>query len=270
MPYPKAIKILELWISQGLKNVRFSGGEPTLYRELPELIQQARTGGVNRIAISTNGSAGISLYLRLIECGVDDFSISLDACCSSVCNKMSGGSNCWDRIIENIRILSSLTYVTVGMVFTEENIEQCMESVRFAASLGVADIRVIPSAQYNKALSTLSELPDSFLVKYPILNYRIQNIRNGCNVRGIPDGNCNHCRLVLDDMAVAGKYHFPCIIYMREGGNPIGEIGDGENLRKSRTEWSYHHPVWKDPICKKNCLDVCIDYNKIANSVFKP
>jgi len=44
------------WISEGLKNVRFTGGEPTLYRGLTELVSMCKAGGVERIAISTNGS----------------------------------------------------------------------------------------------------------------------------------------------------------------------------------------------------------------------
>jgi hypothetical protein len=60
-------------------------------------------------------------------------------------------------------------------------------------------------------------------------------------------------------MAVANGYHFPCIIYMREQGDPIGQVGP--NMRKERYEWMVNHDAHKDPICSKNCLDVCIDYN---------
>jgi hypothetical protein len=65
---------------------------------------------------------------------------------------------------------------------------------------------------------------------------------------------------VLDDMAVMGGMHYPCIIYMREGGDPIGKAGTC-HVREERAEWSRTHAVQLDPICDRNCLDVCVDYN---------
>ena len=173
---------------------------------------------------------------------------------------MSGGIvGAWERVVYNIRELSKLTYVTVGMVFTEDNVKEAIKSVRFAHSLGVADIRVISAAQYNEALKGLEELEPEILDAHPILKYRINNFKEGRNVRGIKESDCHTCHLINDDSVVAGKYHFPCVIYMREKGNPIGEVGP--NMREERINWTKNHDTFKDPICQKNCLDVCIDYN---------
>lgn len=73
VPFEESRECLRLWIEQGLKNVRFSGGEPTLYKYLPNLVRQAKDGGVEHIAISTNGSASKERYQELIDCGVNDF-----------------------------------------------------------------------------------------------------------------------------------------------------------------------------------------------------
>lgn len=264
IPFEQATKTIDLWISQELKNIRFSGGEPTLYFSLDKLVSQCRKGDVEHIAISTNGTANIETYLTLIQVGVNDFSISLDGGCCVVGTDMTGGvRGAWTKAVESIRTLSKITYVTVGMVFTEANIDQCVEAVLFVYSLGISDIRVIPAAQYNKALTKLIDLPTNILDKYPILRYRIGNIQANKNVRGICQGDCHRCWLALDDMAVAGKWHFPCIIYLREGGNPIGEVGS--NMRLERLRWILRHNSKNDPICSKNCLDVCVDYNNTAS-----
>jgi hypothetical protein len=126
--------------------------------------------------------------------------------------------------------------------------------------LGVSDIRIIPSAQFNKMLSAVSRLSDDFINKYPILKYRVNNIRQNRHVRGLQEHDCNRCRLVWDDMAVAGNYHFPCIIYLREKGDPIGEIGP--KMRQERFDWSKTHDCLKDEICRRNCLDVCVAHNR--------
>lgn len=263
IPYEQAKKTVRLWAEQGLKNIRFSGGEPTLYKQLPDLVSLANSLGVERIAISTNGSHSPDYYKMLTDRGVNDFSISLDNCTREGIKLMSGGLDIWDRLIFNIESLSKLTYVTVGMVFNEHNIQRAKESVMFAASLGVSDIRVLSSAQFNKALDILKTLPEDFLNKFPILKYRINNFRDGKNVRGLYDTDSNKCKLVLDDIAVAGDEHFPCIIYLREGGKAIGKVN--RYVRQEREFWSEQHDTQKDPICKANCLDVCRLYNNIAD-----
>lgn len=257
--FVSAMQTLQLWVRDGLKNVRFSGGEPTLYPRLADLVSYCKNHGVERIAISTNGASSMKLYKRLIDAGVNDFSVSLDACCAQVGDTMAGIKGAWDKVVNNIKELSKITYVTVGMVFTEDNVDDCIESVMFADSLGVSDIRVIPSAQYNQALIKLTDLPKEVLSKYPILKYRINNLARGKHVRGIQPNDTNKCPLVLDDMAVAGGKHFPCIIYMREQGDPIGSVGP--KMREERLEWFQRHDTHKDPICRGNCLDVCVQYN---------
>jgi len=178
---------------------------------------------------------------------------------------MTGRDDVWDRIVQNIRSLAGLTYVTVGMVFTPENVGDCMDTVMFADSLGVDDIRVIPAAQSGCGLRQLAELPDSVLARHPILRYRVENAKRGRPMRGLSASDSARCRLVLDDMAVAGGYHFPCIIYLREGGEPIGRITNG--ARAERARWSRDHDTKADPICAGMCLDVCVDYNNTASAV---
>ena len=259
--FDEAMETVRLWCDDGLRHVRFSGGEPTLYDGLIDLVRYCRSHGVERIAISTNGSQPVEVYRALVEAGVNDFSISLDGGCCAVSEAMTGGvEGSWGLVTENIRALSRLTYVTAGMVFTEANVEQCVEAVEFAWSLGVGDVRVIPSAQYNRALSKLALLPDEMLSRMPILKYRIDNIRAGRHVRGIDPGDEHKCHLALDDMAVVQGKHYPCIIHLREGGEAIGNVGP--QMRRERADWIEWHEPWNDPICRANCLDVCQDFNR--------
>jgi len=266
LSFEQAKYVVDLWADQGLKNIRFSGGEPTTWQPLARLIDYAKRKDIERIAVSTNGSASFSLYKELLSAGVNDFSISLDACCSAFGEIMNGGiKGGWEKSIKNIEKLSAVTYVTVGMVFTEYNMDDAVDSILFAHSLGVSDIRIISSAQYNEVIKNVAELPEEVLNAHPILKYRVTNFKNGRNVRGIKKEDSHTCALVLDDMAVAQNYHFPCIIYLREMGSAIGKI-DG-NIRFDRYMWAILHDTHKDPICRKNCLDVCIDYNNKCNII---
>ena len=260
---------IDLWCFPfPLENIRFSGGEPTLHKDIIEIIKYSKSKRINRIAISTNGSNKLSLYEELIDAGVNDFSISLDACCAEDGDKMSGGvKDSWNKVIANIREISKLTYVTVGVVLTPDNIDKTIDTIRFAHSLGVSDIRIISAAQWNKPIPRLEEVEKEIIDAHPILKYRIKHFAEGVNVRGMLPTDSNKCAIVLDDSVIAGDYHYPCVIYMREKGLPIGRVSS--NMRKEREEWHLTHNTFEDKICRNNCLDVCRDYNNIYHAYHK-
>jgi len=252
---------IDYWCeNEPLENIRFSGGEPSLHKDIIEIIAYAKSKGIKRIAVSTNGSNKIELYKKMLDAGVNDFSISLDANCASDGDMMAGyipGS--WDIVVKNIEILSKLTYVSVGVVLTDDSVDKTIETIAFAHSLGVTDIRIISSAQYNGAIPRLNEVPMEIRKAHPILDYRIKHFAEGVNVRGLADTDSHKCAIVLDDSVIAGDFHFPCVIYMREKGSAIGKVGP--NMREERIKWHENHDVVKDKICKENCLDVCRDHN---------
>lgn len=264
LSYEHAADTVRLWAAQGLRNIRFSGGEPTMFPYIIDLVRLARDLDIRRIALSTNGSAPTILYEQLVNAGMNDASVSLDACCAEDGDKMAGGiKGVFDAITENIRWLATRIYTTVGVVLTPDNLDTVNEIIRFADSLGVSDIRIIPAAQEGDRLSGV-QVDDRLLIKYPILRYRIRNLQAGRQVRGLSQSDPNRCPLVLDDMAVNQGKHFPCIIYMRESGAAIGTVGP--NMRVERKQWAETHDTQADPICRKNCLDVCVDYNQTWNA----
>lgn len=264
-------EIIDLWTNEGLENIRFSGGEPTMHKDLDAMIEYAKSKNVEHVAISTNGSADYEVYEDLVKSGVNDFSISLDACCSSFADQMAGTDAKFDTIISNIKRLSTITYVTVGMVFTDHNVKDIYNTIKFAHDLGVSDIRIISAAQCNslyvKFTEALGLLDKDILDAHPILKYRVNNILNKRNVRGFTKNDTNKCYLLHDDSMVTGSKHFPCVIYMREGGKAIGKIG--KDMRKDRIEFFKNFDTHRDPICKKNCLDVCIDFNNKCKELSK-
>jgi hypothetical protein len=214
---------------------------------------------MDRIALSTNGSAPLAFYRELLAVGVNDLSVSLDACCAEDGDRMAGGVNgAWAVVVENIRALSREVYLTVGVVLTRDNAAHVNETIQFAHDLGVTDIRVIPAAQCDDKLAV--EVDDALLAAHPILRYRVRNRQHGFGVRGLSPGASSRCGLVVDDIAVMRGQHYPCIIYLREGGQPIGKLGP--NMRSERATWALEHDVRADPICRANCIDVCVDYNR--------
>jgi MoaA/NifB/PqqE/SkfB family radical SAM enzyme len=171
---------------------------------------------------------------------------------------MAGTCGYFDKVVNNIKEISKRTYVTIGTVLTEDNVQETENIICFAHDLGVSDIRIIPSAQYNKINQI--NISDEILSKHPILKYRINNIKNNVSIRGLSIEDSNHCWLLCDDTAIMGDYFFPCIIALREGCPPIGKVGP--NMKQERMEWIKKHDCIKDPICGYNCLDVCACHNR--------
>jgi MoaA/NifB/PqqE/SkfB family radical SAM enzyme len=264
MSFDDIKNVIDFWASENIQNVRLSGGEPTVHPNIVEIVQYIKNTckDIKHIAISTNGYSNLSLYKELIDSGVNDYSISLDACCSSVGDMMSGGvTGSWNKVVSNIKELSKLTYITVGMVFDKQNSKDMADSIVFAHNLGVADIRIISAAQWNNFdIFKNLQLDNNVLNAHPILKYRVNNFTNGRNVRGIQSTDSRKCGLLIDDMIVKGDYHYPCVIKMREGCDPIGKITD-TTVRQDRYNYYLIHDCYKDNICQQNCLDVCVDYN---------
>jgi molybdenum cofactor biosynthesis enzyme MoaA len=258
LTFEQAKEVVDIWASGNIHNIRFSGGEPTIWPHLLDLVKYTKEKkSIEHIALSTNGSAPLVFYEELCFAGVNDFSISLDACCAATADRMAGVDAHFTHICAVIKRLSELTYVTVGVVLDERNDKELKEIVDYATFLGVHDIRIIPSAQSNHKLSL------DVHTKYKILKYRLSNMKAGRHVRGIQSSDCAKCHLVKDDMVVLHGKHFPCVIYMREQGKPIGDVYGKSitEIRKERKKWFDTTNTYEDLICKHNCLDVCIDHN---------
>lgn len=113
MPLEDIKKTIDIWAANDIRNIRFSGGEPTVHPDLLEIIKytKAKCTNIEHIALSTNGSRSTKYYMELADAGVNDFSISLDACCSDIGDSMAGGTKgpmkgVWNRIVKNITSLS--------------------------------------------------------------------------------------------------------------------------------------------------------------------
>jgi cyclic pyranopterin phosphate synthase len=78
----------------GITNVRLTGGEPTLRRGLPELIeglQALRPQGLQRVSMTSNGTRLSELAAALKSAGLDDLNISIDARDPALFQKLTRG-----------------------------------------------------------------------------------------------------------------------------------------------------------------------------------
>jgi len=233
-----------------LRHIQLTGGEPTKSPILLDLCQFIKSKSI-RLGISTNGSATRKFYESL---HADAFSISLDDYDYTVLTRR--GYKHIETVVDNIVHLSKNFYVNVGVIIDKLNFNRMVKIIDFILGLGVADIKLSVSTHDG----VLPVIGDGDYSKYPILNYRVTRFRAGKNMRGIALDDNFKCELMKNDIAIVGDRHYPCLVYAREKGDPIGLIDGG--VRSDRLRWYDMHDPKADPICREFCMDFKCEYNR--------
>jgi cyclic pyranopterin phosphate synthase len=86
--------VVEAAAGLGMESVRFTGGEPLIRKELPEMIRHAKqVVGIKDVAITTNASLLKRRLPELLDAGLDRVNISLDAVDPDAFRRATGGGN---------------------------------------------------------------------------------------------------------------------------------------------------------------------------------
>jgi cyclic pyranopterin phosphate synthase len=99
--------VIEAAVGLGMTSVRFTGGEPLLRKELPEMVAVAKRLGVEDVAITTNATLLKRRLSELLAAGLDRVNISLDAVSPEVFRVATGGGN-FKQVWEGITTLLEL------------------------------------------------------------------------------------------------------------------------------------------------------------------
>ncbi|HEX8550563.1 MAG TPA: GTP 3',8-cyclase MoaA [Abditibacteriaceae bacterium] len=90
LTFEEIARVATVGASLGLKKIRLTGGEPTLRRDLPTLVQMLRAiDGVEEIALTTNASRLDELAQPLHDAGLSSVNISLDSLQSERANALA-------------------------------------------------------------------------------------------------------------------------------------------------------------------------------------
>ena len=99
------IRIIDACISRGVRTLRITGGEPTLYPQLDDLIRQAGMMGLDDMAMTTNGwSLDPDRARRWIETGLRRLTFSLDTLQEDRMKRITRSRTSVKRVLESIDI----------------------------------------------------------------------------------------------------------------------------------------------------------------------
>lgn len=78
----EVVRLAGLFVDSGIDQIRLTGGEPLLRRDLLECVRDIdalRERGLRRLSMTTNASRIAPRAAELVAAGIDDFNVSLDA-----------------------------------------------------------------------------------------------------------------------------------------------------------------------------------------------
>lgn len=131
--------ILDQCWSVGIPHVVFTGGEPTLRDDLPDLIRHAERNG-QITGINTNGRRlrDRGFLERLIEAGLDHVQITLESHDADIHDQMVQSRGAWKQTVAGIEnVLNSPLYMMTNTTLLVENSPTLAQTLEFLAVKGV-------------------------------------------------------------------------------------------------------------------------------------
>ncbi len=256
----------------GIFILTFTGGEPTLREDLPELLLYAQNKGMVTGLISNGRKLKDKTYVNVLEkSGLDFVQVTLESHKSEIHDKMTNTKGSWRETIEGIKnAVQSQIYVSTNTTLSKNNADDFLLTIDFIKSLGVDAFGCNSLIYSGKATDASQEfaLPTEDLITL------LPSIRNKAQMIGLkflwytPTQYCNFdpvslglgiksCTAAMINACVGPNGDvYPCQSYFESLGNILTEPW----------EKIWHHPLaekirrreYVEEKCKKcNQLQVC-------------
>ncbi len=127
-----------------IPHIVFTGGEPTLNADLPELIAYAESQGVIT-GLNTNGRklADANFVQSLVDAGLDHVQITLESHDPSIHDKMVLSKGAWEETVAGIKnVLASKLYVMTNTTLLTHNSPTIDATLKFLGELGVPTVGI--------------------------------------------------------------------------------------------------------------------------------
>lgn len=256
----------------GVFILTFTGGEPTLREDLPELLLYAQNKGMVTGLISNGRKLKDRAYVEALEkSGLDFVQITLESHKLKIHELMTAAKGSWKETVEGIEnAVQSQIYVTTNSTLSKYSAPDFLETIDFLKKIGV-DAFGCNSLIYSGKANTISK---EFALPLETLNELLPKIHDKANQLGLkflwytPTQYCRFdpvklglgvksCTAAMINMCVAPNGDvYPCQSYFESLGNIL------------KTDWRkiWNHPLavqirkkeYVEPKCK-DCsqLQIC-------------
>jgi radical SAM protein with 4Fe4S-binding SPASM domain len=236
----------------GVFILTFTGGEPTLRNDLPELLRYAQTKGMVTGLITNGRRLKDSAFVGILEkSGLDFVQVTLESHKPEIHDKMTNEAGSWNETVEGIKnTAKSQIYVSTNTTLSKHNAADFLSTVDFIKALGV-DAFGCNSLIYSGKAPDASE---EFALSYEELNVLLPKIRDKAHQAGLkflwytPTQYCSldplklglgvkSCTATLINECVGPNGDvYPCQSYFESLGNILTDPWD---------------KIWNSPLAEK-------------------
>jgi len=260
-------RLVGIFAQMGIRRVRLTGGEPTLRRDVVEIVGDvAGTPGIEEVALTTNGHRLAELARPLRAAGLRQLNVSLDTFDPARLERLSGRAADVDRIRAGIAAAAAAGFPSLKVntvVLRGVNEHELGDLARFAWSHGAiaryielmpfGGGEVVSVAEMQRLLAEqgLSLEPDATRGWGPARHMRGVSRVGDRELRGllgfigaITENFCGDCNRVRVSAAGAlraclgGRDEVPLVGLLREGSDDDVEAAIREGLSRKRDR---HH-----------------------------
>jgi len=217
-------KIADKMSRMNLINVVFTGGEPFIRKDLPEIVKIFTRKGIN-VRIQTTGAPNISddMIKETISAGVKHMTVSLDTLDKAKQDEICQSKNLWDSAVRVIKLaIKSLPkgVVVVNTVVTRKNYAELPQIVKFVTSLGAfssfvpvhlvkrPEIENPIRAFYDEFNFNESDIPELRKVYHELIDMKRDGYSIGSSTRFLKDSLETIISGNQKWKCDAGKYYF--------------------------------------------------------------
>lgn len=233
----------------GVFIVTFTGGEPTLREDLPDLLTYAQNQGIVTGVVTNGRRLQDQDYVDTLErAGLDFVQITLESHTAAVHDEITGVHGSWKETVQGIKnAVSTQIYVTTNTTLNQHNADGILATVDFVKELGVAAFGCNSIIYSGKAV----EIDDEFALPIDKLCKLLPQIRDKAQQEALrflwytPTQYCRldpvklglgvkACTAALVNMCVGPSGDvYPCQSYFESLGNILTD--DWEKL--------WNHPL---------------------------
>lgn len=291
---PRIKEIIDEAVKFGLKDLHLTGGEPTLRKDLEEIVEYANSKNIN-LRLITNGTLLDKKRLdSLYEHGLKSIMISIDGT-EKYHDKTRGCKGTFKKACETIKYaVEKGMYVRVNSVAWKDNKDEILELLDFFNKLKVNVYSIFLGSPLGYAINKKDNIIDPDEWKIFCQNVKNKVINTGFYTKVVMEkgflykgedpnsvlgfnGRGRGCYKITDYMDFllirSNGDVYPCVFYSNEA-EPIGnintetikEIGDRFNNNKIYEKYG-EHPLECNG-CKnlKYCHGGCRGYAKLCTN----
>lgn len=226
-------QILDRLWTIGIPHVVFTGGEPTLRQDLPELITHAEQNG-QITGINTNGRrlSDHQYIENLVKSGLDHVQITLESHDPDIHDAMVNTRGAWKQTVAGIRnALETPLYVMTNTTMLRTNSPTLAQTLEFLASIGVPTIGLNALIYAGRGLTVNTGLAETELPPLLTLAREITTAHDQRLIWYTPTQYCNFDPMQLElgvKRCTAASYNMcvepngdviPCQSYYQSLGN---------------------------------------------------